>query len=138
MKVKIINNNKGLTLVETMIAILLFGVALVGMLDVCAQSILMGKRSALSYAAYNMAKNRLETLRTQSFGSLNTAAETDTILDDNGVPDTNGNFKRNTTVTTSYNGDSQLTEVTVTVDYKIKNVYAGKPASLSTVIFEHA
>lgn len=127
-----------MTLVETMVAILLFGVALVGMLDVCAQSMLMGKRSELSYSAYNLAKNRLETLKNTSFGSLSSAVETDTILDSNGVPDTNGGFKRNTSVTTNYNSDSHLARVTVTVDYKVKNVFANKPASLDTVIFEYA
>ena len=138
MRTILIKNNKGVTLLETMMAILVFGVALVGLLDVCAQSILMGKRSQLSYAAYNLAKNRIETLKTMSFGNLPSADETDTILDADAVPDTNGIYKRNTSVTTSYAGDANVTQLTVTVDYKIKNVFAGKPASLSTVVFEYA
>lgn len=138
MTIKVIKNNHGLTLVETMMAILLFGIALVGMLDVCAQSILTGRRSDFSYMAHNLAKSRLETLKTMSFGSLGSAAETDTILDSNGVPDIDGTFKRNTSVTTGYNGDNQLAQVTVTVDYKVKNAFAGKPVSLHTVVFEYA
>ena len=138
MGIKVIKNSRGLTLVETMMAIFLFGVVLVGMLDVCAQSMLMGKRSDLSYKAYNLAKSHLETLKTMSFGSLSSAAETDTILDGGGTPDINGDFKRNTSVNTNYNSDSHLTEVTVTVDYKVKNAFANKPTSLQTVIFEYA
>lgn len=135
---KLIKNIRGMSLVETMMAILLFGVVLVGLLDVCANSMLMAKRSDFSYRAYNLAKNRLESLKTVSFGNLDDTEETDTILDENGVPDIDGIFKRNTTVATNYNGDSRLTQVTVTVDYKVKNVYAERPASLQTVIFEYA
>ena len=138
MRLKMINNNKGVTLVETMAAILVFGLVSIGMLDVCAQSILMGKRSELSYVANNLAKNHLETLKSMSFSSLSIADETDTLLDDAGVPSEDGRFKRNTTVTTNYSGDADLVQVTVTVDYMVKGVFAGKPASMSSVIFQYA
>ena len=134
----IFTNSRGVALVETMIAVLLFGIALIGILDLSAQSILMGKRSNLSYTAYNLAKNRLETLKTLSFGDIASADETDTLLDENGVPDDEGTFKRNTTVTTSYGGDARLTSVTVTVDYQVKGSFVNRPASLSTAVFEYA
>ena len=135
---KLIKNKHGLTLVETMVAILIFGVALVGLLDVCSKSILMGKRSDLSYTAYNLAKNHLETLKSSSFSSLSVAAETDTILDSTGVPDPDGAFKRNTSVSTNYSGDSNLVSVTVTVDYQVKGAYSENPVTLSTVVFQYA
>ena len=135
---KLLKNNHGMSLVETMMAILLFGIVLVGLLEVCAKSMLMAKRSDFSYKAYNLAKNRLETLKTISFGNLSASAETDTVLDADGVPDTDGIFKRNTTVSTSYNGDTHLTSVLVTVDYKINNSFVNKPITLQTVIFEYA
>jgi Tfp pilus assembly protein PilV len=135
---KVTNNTHGLTLVETMIAILLFGTVLVGLLDICANGMLMGKRSDRSYAAYNLAKNHIETLKTMSFGSLSSAAETDTLLDSRGVPDLEGEFKRNTGVSISYNGDANLVSVTVTVDYQVKGSFSGNPVTLSTVIFQYA
>ena len=121
-----------------MVAILVFGIVLVGMLDICSKSILMGKRSNLSYTAYNLAKNHLETLKASAFSSLTTADETDTILDGTGIPDPDGQYKRNTAVTTNYSGDTDLASVTVTVDYEVKGTYSGHPVTLSTVIFQNA
>jgi len=135
---KLINNKHGLTLVETMVAILVFGIVLVGMLEVSSKSMLMGKRSNLSYTAYNLAKNHLETLKASSFASLSSADETDTLLDPAGVPDPEGQYKRNTSVATNYTGDTDLVSVTVTVDYEVKGTFSGNPVTLSTVIFQYA
>lgn len=135
---KLINNKHGLTLVETLVAILVFGIVLVGMLEVCSKGILMGKRSDLSYTAYNLAKNHLEMLKASSFASLGNADETDTLLDPAGVPDPEGQYKRNTEVTTNYNGDADLAAVTVTVDYEVKGTFSENPVTLSTVIFQNA
>ena len=138
MKAKISKNIHGVTLVETMAAILVFGLVAVGMLDVCAQSMVMGKRAELSYTANNLAKNHLETLKSIPFSSLTSAAETDTRVDSLGVPDEDGVFKRNTTVTTSYSSDANLVRLTVTVDYQVKKVFSGNPVSISTVVFQYA
>ena len=135
---KVINNFKGSTLAETMVAIVLFGIVLVGILDVCAQNMLMGKRSDLAFNAYSLAKNHLETLKSLSFSSLSSAVETDTIVDATGVSDSDGTFKRNTTVTTNYTSDANLVQVSVTVDYQVKGQYVNKPASLSTVVYQYA
>ncbi len=128
----------GMTLVETMVAILVFGLLLGGMMNITVASITAGKRAEFAYNAYNLAKNHIETLKALPFSSLTNAAETDTYLDNAGVPDDEGNFKRTTTVTTNYTGDANLVQVQVQVDYRIKGAFANKPTTLTSVIFQYA
>lgn len=138
-KIRLIKfGHSGMTLVETMVAILVFGLLLGGMMNITVASITSGKRAEYAYNAYNLAKNHIETLKALPFSSLSSAAETDTYLDNTGVPDDDGNFKRTTTVTTSYTGDANLVQVQVQVDYRIKGVFANKPTTLTSVIFQYA
>ncbi len=135
---KLINTNKGLSLVETMAAILIFGLVLASTLEVCAKSMVMGKRSELSFSAYSLAKSHIETLKSLPFSNLTSAAETDAVINETGVPDVDGIFKRNTAISANYENDSNLVQVTVTVDYQVKGQFANKPASLSAVVFQYA
>ncbi len=128
----------GMTLVETMVAILVFGILLGGMMNITAASITAGKRAEYNYNAYNLAKNHIETLKSLPFSNLTSAAETDTYLDASGTPDINGNYKRTTTVSSSYSGDANLVQVQVQVDYRIRGAFAGKPTTLASVIFQYA
>jgi len=131
-------SNKGLSLVETMVAILVFGVSIASLLEVTAQTATMGKRSELSYAAYSIAKNHIETLKSLPFTATATAAESNTLVNSLGVPDLAGLFSRTTTVAPNYSGDTNLVSVTVAVDYKLKNTFVNKPTTISTVIFQYA
>lgn len=127
-----------MTLVETMVAILVFGLLLGGMMNVTAASITAGKRAEYAYNAYNLAKNHIETLKSMPFTNLANAAETDTYLDVSGTPDDDGDYKRTTTVTTSYSGDANLVQVQVQVDYRIKGAFANKPTTITSVVFQYA
>lgn len=128
----------GMTLVETMVAILVFGILLGGMMNITAASITAGKRAEYSYNAYNLAKNHIETLKSLPFSNLTNAAESDIYLDASGTADDDGDYKRTTTVSTSYTGDANLVQVQVQVDYRIKGAFAGKPTTLTSVIFQYA
>lgn len=132
---QILLNKKGATLVELMAAVSLFAIVLASFLTVCTQGIKTGGFADNAYLAYNLAKNRIETLKSISFNDLSLAGETNTFLDKNGVPDLDGNYKRSTSVATSYQADPNLTQVTVSVYYKYSGQWTQNPVQIATVIY---
>ena len=131
-------SEKGISLVETMMAILLFGAVIGALLEVTAQNLTMGKRAETVYTAYCIAKNHIEMLKSMPFSSVANAAESNTRVDSLGVPDISGAFSRTTAVATNYTGDANLVSVTVSVDYSIKGSFVNKPTTVSTAIFQYA
>lgn len=127
--------NAGFTLVEVMAAVFIFMIGIVGILGVSVESMRMGKRSEMAYTAYNLAKNHLETLRAMPFSDVASAGETETILDETGVADDDGDFIRSTDIVTNYSGDSDLVEATVTVSYIFQGEESPNPMEISTVIY---
>jgi Tfp pilus assembly protein PilV len=128
-------SERGTTLLEVMASVMLFMIGIAAILSVILQSMSMAKRGEYAYTAYNMAKSRLETLKSMSFADLSSAAETDTRLDNDGVPDVDGDFRRSTAVTTSYTGDSNLASATVTVYYTFRGDESPSPMEMTTVIY---
>lgn len=126
---------RGVTLVEFMIATLIFGITLASILGLYTQSARLGKQSEFAYHAYNIAKNRMERLRNVSYTLLADSAETDTRVDTDGNPDLNGQFVRSTIIS-NYTGNLKLTQVTVQVYYLMQNIKSAQPMELSTVIFQ--
>src|SRR5262245_24469645 len=116
-------SQKGVSLVETMAAVFIFGLVVASLLEVTARSMIIGRTSDAAYTAYNLAKNHLETLKAMPFSNLSSGTETDTLVNSSGVPDSNGTYSRTTAVTTNYTGDSGLTSVTVSVDYMVKGSF---------------
>jgi len=135
---KVMGGNRGMTLVETMAAIAIFGIVLAGILNLSASSINTSKRADFAYTAYNLAKNHLETLRSMPYSTLANATESAVYLDNNGVADSEGNFIRSTEVTSSYGGDANLIRLTVSVDYIYRGVQAEYPTELSAVVYQYA
>lgn len=126
---------RGFTLLEVIVAISVFGVAISSLLAVYTQAAKVSKRSDYAYTAYNLAKNHIERLRASAFSSLSLAAETDTRINRDGEPDEAGEYLRSTSVSTSYSGNANLTRVDVNVYYEFKKVRSPQPMSLSTVIY---
>lgn len=130
--------DRGVSLVETMASIFLFAIVITSILEIGLQNKTIGLRTQNSYTAYNLAKSHIETLKSLPYGTLSSAAETETRIDSTGVPDIEGAYKRTTAVTTNYTGDPNLTAVTVTVYYQIKGQFVTTPMTLSTVVFQYA
>ena len=131
-------NTRGMTLMETMAAIAIFGIVLASILNLSASSINTTKRADFAYTAYNLAKNHLETLRSMPYSTLTSAAETEVLLDDNGVADVDGHFIRSTAVTTNYTGDANLIQLIVSVDYIYRGTQAESPTQLTAVVYQYA
>ena len=132
--IKLYKSEKGLSLVENMMAVGLFLIGISAIMSVQVQGMGAGKRAAYAYTAYNIAKNHIENLKAFSFSDVTSANEASTYVDDNGTPDPDGKFRRSTVVTTSYSGDANLTQVAVSVSYVIKQT-TSNPMQLTAVLY---
>jgi prepilin-type N-terminal cleavage/methylation domain-containing protein len=126
----------GVTLVETMVALLVLGVFITG-----SSKILMAHRKLADtarehYAAINIAKNRIELVRTFEFGQVNDFLESNTNVDQNGAPDDTGNFRRSTTMTLV---SSNLIEMVVNVEIRdrVTLKFDGEGEKLTTYFAEY-
>jgi prepilin-type N-terminal cleavage/methylation domain-containing protein len=100
------NNQSGFTLVETMVAVMILGIAL----GACVMSFSMAMRATATagnqMAALHVARDQLETLRTYSFGS--------SVLNAGTYAFTNGTFTGSYVIS---NVNSATKNVTVNVAY---------------------
>ncbi len=129
------SSKKGFTVLEVIVAVSVFGIAITSLLAVYTQAAAASKRTDYAYTAYNLAKNHIERLRASAFSSLSLAAETDTRINRDGEPDESGEYLRSTVVTTNYGSDANLSRVDVNVYYEYKKVKSPQPMALSTVIY---
>ena len=120
-----------------MISVVIFLIGAQAVLAVCVNSMTMSRRAEYAYTAYNLAKNHMERLRLYSFSALSSGAETGTVLDANGNPDTSGSFTRTTAISTNYQGNANLTQATVTVSYTLRGVQNASQCQLSYVFFNY-
>jgi len=129
-------HEKALTLVELMIAILLVTLSVGGIISVVIQSVALRQSVDNAYAASNIARNRIERIREirndMGYTHLSEAAETDTLVDRNGVSDPNGEFKRTTIINTAF--ATNLTKVTVRVLYKRNNIFTTDAVEVVTLV----
>ncbi len=128
---------KGFSLVEVMASVLLFMIGISAILSVCIDSKKSAQRAEYAYNAYNIAKNHIETLRAMAFSDLASAAESGSDVDQDGVADLDGAYNRTTAVTTSYAGDANLTQLTVTVYYTFRGQQIAQPMQMTTVVFSN-
>ncbi len=127
----------GITLVEVMGSVLVFMIGLGALLAIFTQTGSSGLRAEYAYTAHNLARSHLETLRSVSFNDLSVAGETSTLINEYGVADDEGRFVRSTTVTTSYSGDANLTQVMVTVNYTFRGAQSPSPMQVSAVLYRN-
>ncbi len=135
------NSKKGAGLTEVLFSVFIISTAIAGILVIFVQTIDASKRISYEYNAINLAKSRIERARTNiaanGFSSLIDLDESGspTILDADGAPDQDGDFKRETTVTTNYNGDSRLTSIEVSIFYKYKDEWRDSyPIEIATIL----
>lgn len=131
----------GFTLVETLFSAAIIAMVLMGVLAIFVQTVEMSKKIKYEYLATNITKNRIERARTfvetSGFAMLTAADfdETDKLLDSDGDPDIDGDFKRSTEVNTNYGGEPRLTRIGVTVIYRYKGEWKDDASVEATTIF---
>lgn len=93
-----------MTLIESLIAIFLLSLFVAGSVQVLNSVRRSADLSRMHFQALNMAKDRVERIRTFSFSQLGLAAESGVRLNQYGRIDAEGMFRRSTTVETQTNG----------------------------------
>lgn len=89
---------EGIVLVETMVALTLFGFFMAAASTLVVQHRRLSDMARNHYTAVNIAKNRLELVRTFDFNQVENFVEVDVIVDKGGFPDTEGRYRRSTVV----------------------------------------
>lgn len=107
-----LSRREGFTLVEAMIAILVFGICITGLCRLLIVTKETSDRARDHYVAVNIAKNRIEHARSFEFDQLSSFVENNTVVEDSGNPDSSGGFRRTTTVS---NVSTGLVEIVVRV-----------------------
>ena len=115
----------GLTLVEAVVAIMLFGICIAGACRLVMMTREMSDRARSHYTASNLGKNRLEKARAFGFEDLAIMEEVNTVVNGSGLPNANGKYRRSTFVT---NVTEQLKEIRVTVEIKDRETLNFGPA----------
>ncbi len=118
-------NRAGLTLVETIVALTLFAIFTTGACKLLMSHRKVSDMARAHYTAINIAKNRLELVRTFDFDQVGNFLESDVVVDASGLPDSWGNYRRTTQVS---NVSSNLLQLTVTVDLRNRQTLAFTPA----------
>lgn len=130
------NKRAGSTLIEALVAMSIFAVFIAGtsQLLVSYRSILDLARS--HYTAANIAKNRMELVRTFDFDQIPQLTETGITVNDSGIPSVLGHFRRSTTISTL---NTNLYELAITVQVQDRKTLAFDDSgeTLSTFISLH-
>ncbi|NOX98071.1 MAG: type II secretion system protein [Nitrospirae bacterium] len=116
------NNNKGITLLEIVISLLIFGIAATGILRSFVFCNTRAKSTSLRTAAIALAQERMEQIKNDSYPNVTAANypdETNLILDTAGTADTGDDLTGTRTVTITGASPNPKT-ITVTVTWKFK------------------
>lgn len=106
---------RGVTIVEVVIALAIFGIAVGAACGLVVGARTLSDSARDHYTAINLAKNRLERAGALGYDVLPLFEESNSVVDKNGNPDPNGNFRRSTIVS---DVRSNLRELTVIVEIK--------------------
>lgn len=114
--------NRGMTLLETVMAVTIFGLSIAGMVRLFSQAKMLTDSTRDRYVAANLAKNQMERLGSINFSILYDMGLSNGVpdeeIDETGNPsdnDSQNRFRRTTTIT---NRASNLVEIIVRVDIK--------------------
>lgn len=102
----------GITLVESVVAVCLFGLFIAGACQLVVSAKQTADRARKRYAAVNMARNRIERLNTYPFDEMDMAIEHKLVVGDQGIFDPQGDFQVTTEVSPV---TDKLKLITVTV-----------------------
>lgn len=136
LKVRGLSNKRGSSLVEVMVALTIFAVLIAS-----SCKVLLATRTTLDlardhYTASNIAKDRVELVRTLDFNQIPELEEDMLIIDKRGIPSDQGHFRRTTIVSMV---SSNLFEVAVTVGIQNRKTldFSSSEQTINTYISKH-
>jgi len=125
--------SRGLTLVETVVALMIMGIAVVGLCSLVMLGRESTDRARDHYTAVNIGKNRLELARVFNFSELNQLAESRVVVGVGGDPDSNGNYRR-TTVVSNITGSLKELIITVEIRDRVARTFGSTSERVQTYI----
>jgi prepilin-type N-terminal cleavage/methylation domain-containing protein len=105
-----------MTLIEVVVATAILGFGLAAVYAAIGASMQARKYAHDHYLGTLLANNALEAARATAFSDLASINMVSAIaIDENGVPDDHGRFRKRLTIVTPYNGNPGIAEVTATI-----------------------
>lgn len=130
----------GFTLAEVLVALFLLAFVMAGVYRAMTMSARLRITAHGHYLALIIANNRIERAKNVGFAELPFLAEDGVRVNDQGVPDAAGQFRRTTEVRMDHGGNPRLAWMRVTVDLPSARRGAGRVSesvtSLLTEYFE--
>jgi hypothetical protein len=126
----------GIALVEALVSLTLLAVFLTGAMKTLLSHHEMSDMARAHYTAINIAKNRMELIRTFDFGQVDDFLEDKVNIDASGIPSNLGNFRRSTQV---INVNPNLLELSVIVEIRDRKTlgFSGSQEYLKTYFAEY-
>ena len=106
----------GFTLAEVLVALFLLAFVMAGVYRTMTMSARLRTTAHRHYLAVIVANNRIERAKNVGFGELPFLAEDGVRVNDQGVPDAEGQFRRTTEVRMEHGGNPRLAWMRVTVE----------------------
>lgn len=128
-------NRSGFTIVEMVVAALIFMIFCAGFYATYIMSMRSQKMADNYYHAILIARNRVQLARAWDFYSLQGMVESNVIIDANGEPPSSGEggLYRRTTLVSTNTGSTNLLTVTVQVNYPLpKGGLSTQPVEVAT------
>jgi type II secretory pathway pseudopilin PulG len=146
-----LTNERGFTLIEAIVAMLVCTVGLVAMAELMAVTLRLQQLGRNSTSAARLAQDKIDQLTTMNFvtapgatcgGSITADANNhwDRPMDDNGTPDDPSDdtqykgYKRRWLISAGPDGDTNLRQVTVRVLPDVNDLRTAQPYDLTTII----
>jgi len=139
----LLNNSRGMTLIEVVISIILIAMVVVALFAALTQSAIFSKRIDLIYASSYIAQSRIDALKKLDFDQIDLSAETDVRVDEMGDTDASGEYMRSTEITPDFDGNVYLKKVKVSVKKMKVNMdgtiddpmtFEGQPIIMETLL----
>jgi hypothetical protein len=126
----------GIALVEALVSLTLLAIFLAGAMKMMISHHEMTDMARAHYTAINIAKNRMELIRTFDFGQVDDFLEDKVNINASGLPSTLGNYRRSTQVS---NVSPNLLELSVIVEIRDRKTlaFSGSQEDLSTYFAEY-
>jgi len=140
------HDQRGITLVELLIAVVLVSLIFAAIGSLLSQSSVYARKLDITYTASYLAERRIELLKRLDFEQIHQAGESNIRIGDDGSEDENGEYLRTTTVTRPYDTNPFLAKIRVEV-YRVKvgqtgqyldgdgkPMYIGTPVAMETLL----
>lgn len=129
-------NRAGVALVEALVAIMLFAIFITGAGKLLLSHRKISDMARAHYTAANIAKNRLELVRSFEFDERPDFLENNVVVNMSGLPDSTGHYRRSTTIT---NLGINICELMVRVEILDRKTltYNGRNETVQTIMADY-